>query len=108
VAEFLATIRRAVNLLETEMAGLATSWFWYASRTHFLDAWELWAVLSTSIGAAFLDGRLLLLEELVGEAMTLLEMSLGVRAIESSSSSGMKIRTVAGVKVSHPRNNESD
>jgi hypothetical protein len=38
VAEFLATIRRAVNLLETGIAGLATSWFWYASRALFLDA----------------------------------------------------------------------
>jgi hypothetical protein len=42
---------------------------------------------------------LLLFGELVGDAMTLLEMLLGVKAIESSSSFGMEIRTVAGVKV---------
>jgi hypothetical protein len=35
----------------------------------------------------------------VRETMTLLEMPLGVRAIESSSSSGMEIQTIAGVKV---------
>jgi hypothetical protein len=92
VAEFLATIRRAVNLLETGMAGLATSWFWYASRALFLDAWALWAVLATVAGAAFLEGRLFLLGELVGEAITLFEMPLGVRAIDSSSSSEMEIR----------------
>jgi hypothetical protein len=43
--------------------------------------------------------RLLLLRELVGGAIMLLEISLGVRAIGSSSSFGMKIRTVAGLKV---------
>jgi hypothetical protein len=57
------------------------------------------AVLAAAAGATFLDGHLLLFRELVGEAMTLLEMSLGVRAIESSSSSGMEIRTVVRVKV---------
>jgi hypothetical protein len=36
-----------------------------------------------------LDGHLLLFGLLVGEAMALLEMPLGVRAIESSSSSGI-------------------
>jgi hypothetical protein len=55
-----------------------------------------WAV---AVGAVFLDGHFLLFGELVGDAMTLLEMPLGVRVIESSSSSGMEIRTVAGVKV---------
>jgi hypothetical protein len=52
-----------------------------------------------AVGAVFLDGRLLFFGEVVGEAMTLLEMPLGVRVSESSSSFGMEIRTVAGVKV---------
>jgi hypothetical protein len=59
----------------------------------------LWAVLATVDGAALLDGRLLLFGELVGEVMILLEIPLGVRVIESSSSSGMEIQMVTGVKV---------
>jgi hypothetical protein len=57
------------------------------------------AVLAATVGDAFLVGHLLLLGELVGEAIMLLEIPLGVRAIETSSSSGTKFRTVAGVKV---------
>jgi hypothetical protein len=59
----------------------------------------LQVTLTTAAGAAFLDERLLLFGELVEEVMTLLEMRLGVRVIESSSSSGMEIRMIAGVKV---------
>jgi hypothetical protein len=40
--------------------------------------------LAAVAGAAFLEGRLLLLGELVGEAITMFEMPLGVRAIEFS------------------------
>jgi hypothetical protein len=98
VAKFFSTMRRAVNLLETKMAGLATNWFWYMSSALFLDTWELQAVLAAAAGAAFLDGRLLLFGEWVGEAKSLLEMPLGVMAIGSSSSSGMEIRMVAGVR----------
>jgi hypothetical protein len=64
-----------------------------------LDASALWAVLAAVAGAAFLEGRLLLLRELVGETITLFEMPLGVRVIDYSSSSEMEIRTVAGVKM---------
>jgi hypothetical protein len=55
--------------------------------------------LAVAVGAAFLVGRLLLLGELVGEAIILLETPLGVRMSDTSSSFEMEIRTVVGVKV---------
>jgi hypothetical protein len=57
------------------------------------------SVLAATAGATFLDGLLLLFRELIREAMMLLEMPLGVRAIETSSSPRTEIRTVTGVKV---------
>jgi hypothetical protein len=71
VAEFLATAE-SYELIETRMASLATSWFWYSSKALFLEIWELRTVLAATVGVAFLVGCPLLLGELVGDAIMLL------------------------------------